>query len=231
MKSLFSDEFHHLQQSFVDMGKDVSRQIQMAIEAFITHDKSAAQSVISADQTTNHDSIDLERMALELMALKQPVANDFRAVITILKASSDLERMGDHATSISWETVRLTGHPQIPTVNTALKDMSQQVQNMLTETLAAFNTDDVVKARQAAKLDLQIDAAYVRIRHQLTAAAKQDASVIPTSESDLLVARLLERIGDHVVNLNEATIYQATGEMVELNLGKRQPGLVQDLLN
>lgn len=91
------------------MGNAVSDQIKQATESYVNHDKAAAQALVQQDQSINSNEVDLEKQALTLMTLQQPVADDFRNVITILKASSDLERIGDHATGIALETIRVKG--------------------------------------------------------------------------------------------------------------------------
>lgn len=90
-----------------------------------------AQSVIDEDVQTNTDEMKLEKQALSLIALQQPVATDFRVIISILKASSDLERIGDHAVSIARETIRVKGNPRIPKVEKSIAKMTEEVRHML----------------------------------------------------------------------------------------------------
>ncbi|WP_243676933.1 phosphate signaling complex PhoU family protein [Secundilactobacillus collinoides] len=89
------------------MGQHVNDQINNATQAFVSRNKKQAREVIDNDQKVNKSEVSLEKEALELIALQQPFADDFRAVISILKASADLERIGDHAVSIAQETIRL----------------------------------------------------------------------------------------------------------------------------
>ena len=140
------------------------------------------------------------------MALQQPVASDFRNVISILKATGDLERIGENALSIAWETIRVKGNPRIPEVETIIKSMSKKV-NFMLEKLA----------REVAKKDDEVDEDYVKARKLIIAGIKQDPEAAVASSSYFMVIRLLERIGDHVVNLAQWVVYKMSGELVDLN--------------
>lgn len=130
------------------MGTAVSGQIAQATQSYIDHDKAAAQSLVTHDQSINGNEVDLEKQALTLMTLQQPVADDFRAVVSILKASADLERIGDHATSIASETIRVKGSHRNQSVEVKIASLSQQIRDMLTTALTAFNANDATQAEK-----------------------------------------------------------------------------------
>ncbi len=229
MRALFGDELKKLHGRFVEMGLNISEQIYNATQAFIEHDKKLAQEVIDADNNTNGEEMNLEKQALKLIALQQPVATDFRVIISILKASSDLERVGDHAVSIARETIRMKGQVRIPDVEKQIATMTERVRDMLEKFLDAYSRNDEIAARNLSKEDVEVDKQYLEIRDAITKALQKDSDAFVSSSSYFLVIRLLERIGDHVVNLAEWIVYSASGKIVELNPGKANPELISRL--
>jgi phosphate transport system protein len=212
MANNFSDEIMQLQKYFIELGKSTMAQINQATSAFIDHDKVRAQQLIEAQTFNGHDEW-LEASALKLMVLQQPVAADFRNVVSILKASSDFERISDHAVSIAKETVRVKGNARIPQIETGIADMTSVVQEMMADILAAYLEQDSEKARKVAELDDTIDAAYKNLRDAIIDSVDRDDDTIIASFSYFMVIRLLERIGDHIVNIAKWVIYNESGEM------------------
>lgn len=229
MRELFDDELKKLHGRFVEMGLTISEQIYKSTTAFIEHDKKAAQEVIDADEETNSDEMKLEKQALSLIALQQPVATDFRVIISILKASSDLERIGDHAVSMARETIRVKGNPRIPKVEKAIAKMTEEVRDMLESALDAYVKSDADAAKKLSDNDVKVDEQYLLIRDEITEAVQSDTATIAASSSYFTVIKLLERIGDHIVNLAEWIVYSAAGQIIELNPGKSNPELVDKL--
>lgn len=217
MHEVFLDELRKLNTRFMGMGIDVSESIEEATQAFVDHDKKLAQSLVKDDQKVSRAATKVEKRTLKLMALQQPVASDFRNVISILKATGDLERIGENALSIAWETIRVKGNPRIPEVETIIKSMSKKVNFMLDQVLKAYVQGDEKLTREVAKKDDEVDEDYVKARKLIIAGIKQDPEAAVASSSYFMVIRLLERIGDHVVNLAQWVVYKMSGELVDLN--------------
>lgn len=217
MHEVFLDELRKLNTRFMGMGIDVSESIEEATQAFVDHDKKLAQSLVKDDQKVSRAATKVEKRTLKLMALQQPVASDFRNVISILKATGDLERIGENALSIAWETIRVKGNPRIPEVETIIKSMSKKVNFMLDQVLKAYVQGDEKLAREVAKKDDEVDEDYVKARKLIIAGIKQDPEAAVASSSYFMVIRLLERIGDHVVNLAQWVVYKMSVELVDLN--------------
>ena len=217
MHEVFLDELRKLNTRFMGMGIDVSESIEEATQAFVDHDKKLAQSLVKDDQKVSRAATKVEKRTLKLMALQQPVASDFRNVISILKATGDLERIGENALSIAWETIRVKGNPRIPEVETIINSMSKKVNFMLDQVLKAYVQGDEKLAREVAKKDDEVDEDYVKARKLIIAGIKQDPEAAVASSSYFMVIRLLERIGDHVVNLAQWVVYKMSGELVDLN--------------
>ncbi|WP_125769055.1 phosphate signaling complex protein PhoU [Lapidilactobacillus wuchangensis] len=221
MGQQFFDELKSLQTNFMDMGINVSEQIYQSTKSFIDHDKQLAQQVIDHDRKINGTEVSLEKQALYLMALQQPVATNFREIISILKASADLERVGDHAVGIARETIYIKGNQRIPEVEEMIANMTNSVRKMLEEALDAYFHENVTVAEKVAGADDEIDQQYIQIRQSLTNSPQLDGELAPASASYLMVARFLERIGDHIVNISEWIVYSKTGNIVELGNHRR----------
>ncbi|KRM78697.1 phosphate regulatory protein [Lapidilactobacillus dextrinicus DSM 20335] len=227
----FNDELKKLQTNFMDMGITVSEQIYQSTKSFIDHDKPLAQKIVAQDPQINKAEIDLEKQALYLMALQQPLATNFRQVISILKASSDLERIGDHAVGIAQETIYIKGNPRIPEIEVLIANMTSNVRKMLEEVLDAYFRGDEIAAQHIAQTDEEIDQQFSQIRQQLTSGLEQNTDLAAASASYLMVARFLERIGDHVVNISEWTVYSETGDIIELSDDQKRVKGHQETIN
>lgn len=217
MHEIFYDELRKLKVSFMEMGINVSEQIYRSTKSFIEHDKELANEIVNDDQEINSGEIQLESQALKLIALQQPVASDFRTIVSVLKASSDLERIGDHAVSIAKETILVKGNPRVPQIEEKISAMTADIRKMLEQVLDAYVKADEKSARNIAQEDKKIDEQYKVCRDLIVKEMQHETKTAVATSSYLLVARLLERIGDHIVNLSEWIVYSKNGHLVELN--------------
>lgn len=110
LRSQFEEDLEKLHNQFYAMGQEVLSQINRTVRAFVTHDRDLAKEVIEDDAEVNEYEVKLEKKSFEMIALQQPVSQDLRTVLTVLKAVSDLERMGDHAVSIAKAAIRMKGN-------------------------------------------------------------------------------------------------------------------------
>ncbi len=131
MRRLFVDELNDLHVRFSEMGMMVNEAIYKSVKAFINHDKALAREVIHEDKHINEREVDLEKRSFELIALQQPVTTDLRVIVTVMKASSDLERMGDHAVSIAKSTIRVKGETRVPQIEADIAGMADAVKRWL----------------------------------------------------------------------------------------------------
>ena len=216
MHEIFLDELKKLNTQFMEMGVSVNDAIDHATRAFVDHDKKTSQKMVDNEERIPEESLDIQKKALKLMALQQPVATDFRVVISILKATTDLERIGENAMSIAWETIRVKWNPRIPEVEEIISSMTHDVRHMLIQVLTAYVQADEKMAKEVAAKDTKIDEAYVKARKLIVDGIENDPSKAVASSSYFVVTRLLERIGDHIVNLAMWVVYKTTGELNEL---------------
>ena len=213
----FEEDLEKLHNQFYAMGNEVLSQINRTVRAFVTHDRELARQVIEDDAEVNEYEVKLEKKSLEIIALQQPVSQDLRTVITVLKASSDLERMGDHAVSIAKATVRMKGEVRIESVEDAISKMGRDVKNFVEETLNVYLNGNVDQAYAVAALDEKINQYFDDIRDLATEEIKQNPELIVTGRDYFQVISYLERIGDYAKNICEWVVYFETGKIVELS--------------
>ncbi|ABN44368.1 phosphate signaling complex protein PhoU [Streptococcus sanguinis] len=212
----FEEDLEKLHNQFYAMGNEVLSQINRTVRAFVTHDRELARQVIEDDAEVNEYEVKLEKKSLEIIALQQPVSQDLRTVITVLKASSDLERMGDHAVSIAKATVRMKGEVRIESVEDAISKMGRDVKNFVEETLNVYLNGNVDQAYAVAAMDEKINQYFDDIRDLATEEIKQNPELIVTGRDYFQVISYLERIGDYAKNICEWVVYFETGKIIEL---------------
>lgn len=222
MRRLFEDELNELHVRFSEMGMMVNEAIYKSVKAFINHDKQLAREVIADDHKINERETDLERKSFELIALQQPVSTDLRIIVTIMKASSDLERMGDHAVSIAKSTIRVKGNTRVPDIEKDIADMADKVKQMVEEVLDAYVKEDRRRAIAIAEEDTAINAYSENIYDDCVKEMQRDSETVVGSMDYMLVASYLERIGDYVTNICELIVYLRTGKVVELNSNDKE---------
>lgn len=230
MGVIFDEELKKLRTRFMEMGIDASEQLYQATKAFIDHNESLARDVLAADPTINDEEISLEKRAMKLMALQQPLATAFRQIVSILKASNDVERLGDYATHIARAAVHFDAANHNQTIEDQIEKMTVMVRQMLEKVLDAYVYTNEQAAYEVADQDLAVDLIYVTERKRVLQLMIKDQAAIPAYETYMTVIRILERVGDHIVNLAEWVIYISAGKLVELNPGKTDPQLVKRTL-
>ncbi|MGX7024742.1 phosphate signaling complex protein PhoU [Vagococcus hydrophili] len=218
LRSQFEEDLQNLHNKFETMGQDVNESISKSVKAFIDHDKSLAKEVIAEDEKINLQEQSLEKKCFEMIALQQPVTMDLRNIVTIMKASSDLERMGDHAVSIAKSTIRVKGNKRVLEIENEISDMAKHVMAMVSEVLVAYVKTDSKKAIEIAISDKVTNNYFKSIyRHSIRAMQENPETVIVGADY-LQVAGYLERLGDYVTNICEWIVYLTTGKIEELNL-------------
>lgn len=217
MRQNFEEELNDLHVHFSEMGMMVNEAIYKSVKAFVNHDKDLAHAVIEDDDAINNREAELENKCFELIALQQPVTSDLRKIITVMKASADLERMGDHAVSISKSTIRVKGNKRVPEIEADIADLAEKVKESVEVVLVAYLKYDVEKAEEIALNDRKIDKAAHTITGKAIEDMKRNSELVIGATDYILVAGYLERIGDYVTNICEWIIYHETGKVVELN--------------
>ncbi|HEU5502772.1 TPA: phosphate signaling complex protein PhoU [Streptococcus pneumoniae] len=216
LRSQLEEDLEKLHNQFYAMGQEVLSQINRTVRAFVTHDRDLAKEVIEDDAEVNEYEVKLEKKSFEMIALQQPVSQDLRTVLTVLKAVSDVERMGDHAVAIAQATIRMKGEERIPAVEEEIKKMGREVKSVVEAALDLYLNGSVDDAYRVASMDEQINHYFETIRDLATEEIKKNPEAIVTGRDYFQVISYLERIGDYAKNICEWVVYFETGKIVEL---------------
>lgn len=217
LRTQFEEELDKLHNQFYAMGNEVLGQINNTVQAFITHDRELAKEVIESDSKINAFEIKLEKKSLEIIALQQPVSTDLRTVITVLKATNDLERMGDHAVSIAAAAIRMKGEVRIQVVEAEIKKMGREVRKLVEAALELYLTGgDTEQAYELAAQDETINQYYTTIQDLATEEIQKNPEALIAGRDYFQVISYLERIGDYAKNICEWVVYLRTGNITEL---------------
>ena len=216
LRTQFEEDLTKLHVQFSEMAQEVSDAVYKSVKAFIKHDKEIAFNVIENDAKINEMEVKLEKKSLEMIALQQPVTTDLRIIITVMKASSDLERMGDHAVSIAKSTIRVKGNERILEVEEKISDMADAVKKMVDAVKDAYIEGDAEKAKLIATNDSKINDYFTEIYDMCIKEMKENPETVVGGTDYLQVSGFLERIGDYVTNICEWIVYLKTGKILDL---------------
>ena len=214
----------------LEMGGLAEQHVGSAIEAFLEGDQKLAKKISRADFKVNAMEVKIDEECSEFLALRHPVAMDLRTVIAVIKATTDLERVGDEAEKIA----RLSTHLDYQAVRKrhlrAVKHISRHVREMLHKSLDSFARLDTELALEVLKEDAEVDQEYEASIRQMITFMMEDPHDIRVVLEILWCAKALERIGDHAANICEHVLYQVLGkdlrhisiEQVERELAEAQ---------
>ncbi|HEY8463168.1 MAG TPA: phosphate signaling complex protein PhoU [Bacillota bacterium] len=194
------------------MGQITAGLLTQAIEAFVAQDLPNAQAVISRDDEIDTLDETIEREALDLISLQQPVDYDLRFLNAAMHISRELERISDYSCDIAEAVLQLHQTEPFFKPLTDLTRMVEAVQGMLAQSLKAHFDKDLVTASQMDTIDKAVDDIFNSLQQELVGYMKTQPECIEQASVILLVIRYLERIGDHIVNISEMTIFAETGE-------------------
>jgi phosphate transport system protein len=206
----FDDELKTLSQVVTRMGGLAETQLATAVEALQRRDTDLAERVVRGDAAIDTLEEELDERAVRLLALRQPMATDLREVISSLKISSDLERIGDYAANVAKRVMALNQIPPIPPAG-GIPRMTRLVQNMIKDTLDSYATRDAERAIDVWHRDAEVDEMYTGLFRELLTYMMEDPRNITPSTHLLFIAKNIERIGDHATNIAETIHYLVTG--------------------
>ncbi len=207
----FDDDINQLRSLVSQMGGLCEAQIGDAIDALMDRDPEGAMAVINTDARIDALEADAERLAVTMIALRAPMASDLREIISALKISAVLERIGDYAKNIAKRASTLTATAPIEPV-VIIPQMSRVVVEMIRDALDAFVDRDAEKAVAVCQRDATVDDFYNSLFRSLLTFMMENPHHITPSAHLLFIAKNLERIGDHATNVAEMVYFSATGE-------------------
>lgn len=207
----FNAELEHIRTQVLIMGGLVEQQLTDAIVAMHNQDVELAQRVIDGDQKVNMMEVSIDEACVRIIAKRQPTASDLRLVMAIIKAISELERIGDVAEKISRTALEKFGQ-QHQSLLVSLESLGYHTIQMLHDVLDAFARMDLNAAIEIYREDKKVDQEYEGIVRQLMTYMMEDPRTIPSVLTALFCARAIERIGDRCQNICEIIFYFVKGQ-------------------
>ena len=198
------------------MGTLVEGAIRQASRALTTHDTALALDVINGDAIINETQRAVSRLISVTIATQQPVARDLRYLLTLDHVTYELERMGDHASSLAKQTLKLAPEPPLDGY-LHLPEMAERGALLVHGVLRALVDADAVQARQIAVEDDEIDRLYHATFDEVIELMRRDPANVERGTRIIIASHYLERIGDRATNVAEDVVYLVTGEVEDLN--------------
>jgi len=217
----FHEQLDQLKQRLLDMSERAEALVELSVDALLHRDAGKADAAIEGDGEIDSLEVEVEGLAVSLLALQQPMARDLRFIISAIKISSDLERVGDHAVNIAQSTQRLVEMRSNITPDPEIEDMARRARLMLGDALDAFVRADGVLGRDVCLRDDQVDALHDSLFRILLTHMLEDPTTISAALELFLVSRNLERVADLATNIAEDAVYLAEGKTIKHRLESR----------
>jgi len=211
----FDRELEEVQAQIMKMGGLVEQAIHDAARSLERRDEKLAETVRARDEAIDALEASVNEEAARVLALRAPAASDLRTVLTVLKVSGNLERIGDYAKNIAKRTSVLANLPEIEDSPGTIRRMAHHVERMLDDVLDAYIRRDAALAHEVRDRDEDVDQTYNAIFRMFLTHMMEDPRNITACMHLHFVAKNIERMGDHITSIAEQTIYLATGELPE----------------
>lgn len=211
--SSFDQELGQAESLFLEMGGLVETQIAEAAEALIKRDTELAEKVRIRDREVDALETRIDELAVKVLALRQPMAEDLRVIVSTLKVSANLERIGDYAKNVAKRTSVLAKSPPVGSSADTIRRMSKLVREMLSGVLDAYVARDVHAADDIRQRDEEVDQIHNALFREILTYMMEDAKIITPCMHLLFIAKNIERIGDHVTGIAEQVHYLVNGEL------------------
>ena len=207
----YEDEFKLLDRRIAQMGGYAERLLVQAMDALERRDPQLAENAVASDVMIDQLERDLQEQVIVMIAKRQPLANDLRHLMTVLKIASDLERIGDLSKNIAKRALAVAGESYPKPLMTGMRHMTEMVQSQLKDVLDALAELDSEKAMKVWRSDQQVDAMYNSLFREMLTYMMEDPRNIGLCTHLLFGAKNIERIGDHTTNIAENVHYLVHG--------------------
>ena len=211
--SAFDRDLEGITALIMKMGGMVEAAIQDASKSLETRDTELAEQVRANDKLIDKLEERINEEAARVIALRSPTAGDLRTVLTVIKISANLERMGDYAKNLAKRTSVLVQMPPVSGSSGAIRRMAREVEMMLTDVLNAYIRRDPVLAEDVRQRDQDVDQMYNALFREFLTHMMEDPRNITACMHLHFIAKNIERMGDHVTSMAEQVIYLVTGEL------------------
>lgn len=211
-RNKFEQQLAEIKRRLLSMGSLSEELIGQSVQSLKDQDVELAKKVIASDKQIDREYVNIEKKIMRTIAMQAPVAGDLRLLLTALKNATDIERLGDYAKDIAEITLRHKDEEYI-TKLINIPRMNEIALSMIQISLESFETEDADMARQVHPLDDEVDSLYDRTFRLLTTYILENPKNISQAFSLMLVARHLERVADHALNIANRTIYLKEGDI------------------
>lgn len=220
MKRQFDKELKILKEKLMRMASLAEESITLSVNSLKERKEELAQKVFKGEEDINLLDIEIDKLTLRLLALRQPMAVDLRFITSAMRIAIELERIGDQSVNIAQRALELLKLPLLkPLID--IPRMASLAQNMVKDSLNAFVNRDEKLARDVCQRDDEVDNLNDQIFRELLTYMMQDPSTINGAVDLILVGRHLERIADHATNISEDVIYYVKGKTIKHHFEKR----------
>lgn len=216
VRERFEQEMQEVQKQFVEIATSSIHALKTAFTALLEQDLEKSLKVLEDDLIINRLEEEINDRVILIIAKQQPVATDLRRLMVLVKAASDMERVGDYAVNIAKETIRIGKDPLVFPMNN-LQTMCNKTVEMLENIITAFTEEDTVRAKEIAELDDYVDDLYGATVTLLLRAGAENPEHIHQITHLTFICRYLERSADHATNIAEHLFYLIKGKHYELN--------------
>ena len=210
----FDTELEKLDASLSEMGGLAEAQLSMAMASLRERDSERAEKVMKSDHRVDEYDRTVQAQVIQMLALRQPMADDLRLIVTSIKIASALERIADYAKNIAKRSLQIQSLTTPSSALSGVERLGRLVQVLLKDVLDALSSKDAEKARAVWLRDAEVDDVYHGFVRELLTYMMEDARTISTCTQLMFISKNIERIGDHATNIAELLLFRWTGEEV-----------------
>lgn len=211
--SAFDRDLDDIQALLMRMGGLVETSIREGARSLKSRDVELADIVRKGDKKIDALDLQIQEECARMIALRQPIASDLRTILTVMKVAANLERIGDYAKNMAKRTVVLAHMQPIEGASGAIKRMTAEVREMLSDALDAYIRRDEALAHDVRQRDLEVDQMYNALFREFLTFMMEDPRNISSCMHFHFIAKNVERMGDHVTSIADQVIYLVTGEL------------------
>jgi phosphate transport system protein len=216
-RATFDSELEALNNDLIKMGALVEEAITLSIDALLKYDHELSKKVITSDNVIDDLEKVIETRCLRLLMRQQPVARDLRTISTALKMITDLERIGDQAADIADLSLRFENESQL-SIAKHIPEMSRIAISMVRSAIDSYVKNDIELAKSTMEMDDKVDELFGIVKHELIKTLGTTTDRADEAIDLMMVAKYLERIGDHAVNVCEWVVFYSTGQHKEAQI-------------
>jgi len=210
MRTRFHQSLDELKEKLLRMGGMAEQAVDRATDAYRRRDIALCQRVFEGERAINITEREIDELALDLLAMQQPMAIDLRFIIAVLKINADLERVGDQAVNVVQRVMELTKLPEA-NLTADIPKVADTASKMVRMALESFIYARADLAESVLKLDDELDELNAQTYHNMMAVMQQTPELVPQALNTMLISRNLERVGDHATNIAEDVIFWVRG--------------------